>query len=214
MWNVGRKRYDSMYDIYLLRHGRSLTDDENRCEGRYDSPLTLKGKEQAKKTAEYFIKNDINFDKIISSPLIRAKETAEIINNLQCTNLELEPLLMEKDNGLLAGELIDEMKEKYPLPNFVSPFMFPPSNTGENLVLLHARAGMALSRILEEDEGKYLIVSHGNFLNALIRNILSIPMPVDKSGQYFLFEDNSILHLKYDKSCHKWFFCSFNCNVK
>jgi 2,3-bisphosphoglycerate-dependent phosphoglycerate mutase len=36
-------------EITLLRHGRSLADDEKRCEGRYDSPLTEAGVEQTKR---------------------------------------------------------------------------------------------------------------------------------------------------------------------
>ncbi len=201
-----------MYDIFLLRHGRSLADDEKKCEGRYDSPLTEVGKNQAKKTAEYFIKNKIKFDKIITSPLVRAKETAQIINELQEVELIEEPLLMEKDNGILAGELLEDVPVKFPEPKWKSPFMYPPQNTGENFVELHARAGFALSKIISLNEGRYLIVSHGAFLNALVRNMFGINYQIDKSGVVFRFPDNGLIHLKYDETCHRWVLYSFNHN--
>ncbi len=191
-----------MYDLFLLRHGRSLADDENKCEGRCDSPLTEIGKNQARKTAEYFIKNKIKFDKIITSPLVRARETAEIINKSQNTELIIEALLMEKDNGILAGKLKTEVSEKYPLPEWISPFMYPPEKTGENLVELHARAGLAFSKIISLGTGCHLIVSHGGLLNALARNMLGINCPVDKSAVSFAFEDNGLLHLTYNEKSH------------
>ncbi len=201
-----------MYDLFLLRHGRSFADDENKCEGRYDSPLTELGKKQAGKTAEYFLKNKIKFDKIICSPLIRAKETAEIINKPQNAKLIIESLLIEKDNGILAGKLKTEVSEKYPLPEWISPFMHAPEKTGENLVELHARAGLAFSKIISLGAGCHLIVSHGGLLNALARNMLGINYPIDKSSVSFVFKDNGLLHLKYDEKSHSCMIHSFNHN--
>ena len=203
-----------MYDLFLLRHGRSLADDENKFEGRYDSPLTDIGKEQAKKTSEYFVRNKIKFDKILTSPLIRAKETADIINQSQQLPLMIEPLLMEKDNGILAGETKENASTRFPLPDFLSPFRYAPQKTGENAVELHSRGGLALSKIIGLGPGCYLVVSHGGFLNSLVRNILGIGYPIDKSGHSFSFKDNGLLHLKYDESRHSWRVCSFNHNHK
>ncbi len=203
-----------MYDLFLLRHGRSLADDENKFEGRYDSPLTDIGKEQARKTSEYFTRNKIKFDKILTSPLIRAKETAYIINQSQQLPLIVEPMLMEKDNGILAGETKENASTRFPLPEFLSPFQYAPQKTGENTVELHARGGLVLSKIIDLDPGCYLLVSHGGLLNSLVRNILGIGFPVDKSGHTFYFKDNGLLHLHYDESRHSWGICSFNHNQK
>ncbi|MCP4176832.1 MAG: histidine phosphatase family protein [bacterium] len=203
-----------MYELFLLRHGRSLADDENKFEGRYDSPLTDIGKEQAKNTSEYFDRIKIKFDRILTSPLIRAKETAEIINQSRKLPLIEEPLLMEKDNGLLAGETKVNASTRFPLPDFDSPFRYAPQKTGENTVELHSRGGMVLSKIINLGPGCYLLVSHGGLLNSLVRNILGIGYPVDKSGHTFLFKDNGLLHLHYDESRHSWGICSFNHNLK
>ncbi len=201
-----------MYDLFLLRHGRSLADDEKKCEGRYDSPLTEVGKKQAERTAEYFENQGVRFDRILTSPLLRAKETAEIIGKSQSAEIVVEPLLIEKDNGILAGMFLEDASAKYPLPKWVSPFMYPPEKSGENSVELHARAGLALSKIIDAGAGKYLIVSHGGLLSALVRSMFGISYPVDKSGVGFEFRDNGLMHVKYDERFHRWTLCSFNHN--
>lgn len=203
-----------MYNIYLLRHGRSRADDEDKFEGRYDSPLTDIGKEQARKTALYFKKNNVEFDKVLTSPLSRAKETAQIISSSNPAPIVEEPLLLEKDNGILAGLSKKEGDLKYPLPDFISPFRYQPENSGENLIELHSRAGLALSKIMNNNPGCFLIVSHGGLLNALVRNILGMSHPVDKSGHTFYFLDNGLLHLRYFKESHSWGICSFNHNLE
>ena len=63
--------------IYVVRHGQTDWNLEGRFQGRIDIPLNEKGKSQAKKTKEKL--EGIKFDKVFSSPLKRALETAKII---------------------------------------------------------------------------------------------------------------------------------------
>ena len=72
---------DSLYKIIFVRHGRSRADDEGVHEGRYDSPLTEVGRNQAQQRALYFLQKGFVFDRIITSPLQRAAECARIRNN-------------------------------------------------------------------------------------------------------------------------------------
>jgi broad specificity phosphatase PhoE len=65
--------------IYVVRHGQTDWNLEGRFQGRIDIPLNEKGKNQAKKTKEKL--EGIEFDKVFSSPLKRALETAQIITN-------------------------------------------------------------------------------------------------------------------------------------
>jgi 2,3-bisphosphoglycerate-dependent phosphoglycerate mutase len=192
-----------MYEIYLMRHGRSLADDEEKCEGRYDSPLTDVGRQQAQETARRF-RDSVALDKIICSPLKRALETARIINEQYDVQLVEDPLWMEIDNGIMAGMPLQEVGTKYPLPAFYSPYRYFPENTGENIVQLHARASLAVNGLIDNGPGKYLVVSHGNILNAALRGILGSPIPVSYSGVYFGFGDNSYAYLKYYEENHKW----------
>lgn len=199
-----------MYDLYLMRHGRSLADDEEKCEGRYDSPLTDIGIEQAEKTAAKFQAEGIQFDCIISSTLQRAYKTAEIINSVLKTTLIADDLWMEKDNGILAGSLKKEVGEKYPLPHFHSPYLYPPENKGENWSLLVSRAILALNKVLDKKPGRYLVVAHGGILNAALQYILGTPLPFGKSGVFFSFGDNGIARLFYYKENNRWIFRSLS----
>lgn len=117
---------------------------------------------------------------------------------------------MERDNGVLAGELKQDLDQIYPLPEFISPFRYNPEKSGENSVMLHSRAGLALNSLMGNQPGRYLIVSHGNILNAIIRNILGINSPVNHSGVTFRFGDNGLLHVKYNEKIHHWKFCELN----
>ena len=65
--------------IYVVRHGQTDWNLEGRFQGRIDIPLNEKGKSQAKKTKEKL--EGIKFDKVFSSPLKRALETAKIITD-------------------------------------------------------------------------------------------------------------------------------------
>src|SRR5687768_2228091 len=62
--------------LVLLRHGRSRADDEGVHEGRYDSPLTAVGRDQATRLAQHWREAGTHFDRIVCSSLVRARETA------------------------------------------------------------------------------------------------------------------------------------------
>ena len=63
--------------FYLVRHGESEANVARRFAGRTDSPMTERGREQAKAVAEALAK--IHFDRIVSSPLSRCRDTALVI---------------------------------------------------------------------------------------------------------------------------------------
>jgi probable phosphoglycerate mutase len=95
-----------MKQIYFIRHGQSEANVKKCFAGqKEDSPLTDLGREQAKQAALDLLKDQLKIERIISSPLIRARETAEIIIEQAKLNLELEidERLAEYDMGELAG---------------------------------------------------------------------------------------------------------------
>ena len=65
--------------ITLLRHGESVGNAESRWQGQSDFPLTDKGRAQARMLAERWQRENVKFDFLVTSPLTRARETAEII---------------------------------------------------------------------------------------------------------------------------------------
>lgn len=64
--------------IYLVRHGQTVRNIEHRIQGQTDVSLNAAGRAQAVELSEKL--SSFNIQKIISSDLSRAKETAEIIN--------------------------------------------------------------------------------------------------------------------------------------
>lgn len=104
--------------IILVRHGQTEWNVEHRYQGQLNSPLTQKGKEQAQKNA-LKIKKVLNLDEpftFFSSPLGRAKESAEIICetlNLDKTKIIYEERIKEFDYGIFEGKTKQECIEKY-----------------------------------------------------------------------------------------------------
>lgn len=104
--------------IVLLRHGQTEWNVEGRYQGQKDSPLTQKGREQARLNA-LKLKNsivDIDRVKFYASPLGRAKNTAFIIAdtlNLDRDKIIFDNNIKEFDYGIFEGELKSFCQTKY-----------------------------------------------------------------------------------------------------
>lgn len=88
--------------VYYMRHGQSEANVKGLFAGQYNnSPLTEKGKEQAASAAAYLKKNNISIDRIITSPLDRTKNTAQIVAG----ELGLPPELITQDDRLIEYDM-------------------------------------------------------------------------------------------------------------
>ncbi len=201
---------DPALTITLMRHGRSRADDEGVHEGRYDSPLTDVGREQARKRAEAFVATGFKADVVIASTLARARETAEIVASAIGAPVECDPDWMEMNGGLLAGLTYQEAEERFPLPAFRGAYE-PLAVTGESEWELHCRAIRATERVVRRGPGTYLIVAHGGILNAALRGILGTPPPVNlRHGFWFAFGDTAYVQLRYRPDVGSWVLLDFN----
>ena len=99
--------------IYFVRHGQTEWNKIGRMQGHIDIELNDEGKKQAQLVKEKL--KDVKFDKVFSSPLKRAKETAQIIVNQE---IIIDERLIERCNGELEGKFKDEIKI---YPNFNDP---------------------------------------------------------------------------------------------
>ncbi len=189
--------------ITLLRHGESVGNAESRWQGRADYPLTERGRAQARALAKRWKDEGVSFERIISSPLIRAKETADLIAHEWNLPVETEELLMERDNGEFAGLTPAEAREKFPQPSFFTPYDFV-GGDGEGDWELFLRAGQALHRVLTREPARYLIVSHGGLLNQLMHAALGVAPQANDSGARFRFENAAFAQLIYFPRQHRW----------
>ncbi|PKO03254.1 MAG: histidine phosphatase family protein [Chloroflexi bacterium HGW-Chloroflexi-5] len=189
--------------ITFLRHGRSRADDEEVHEGRYDSPLTDIGRSQVQARAQDFLSRNLQFDKIITSPLQRAYETAKIIGQWLNVSIEEDSDWMEMDNGPLAGLPREIAEKKYPRPSFRNPYE-PFCGTGESDWDIYCRGAKAVEKIIRRGIGNYLVVAHGGILNAAMRTIVGAQPHINQQGIFFKFDDTGFARMVYRPSEHLW----------
>ena len=191
-----------VYHFVFLRHGESIGNAESRWQGRSDYALTERGRAQAQALAQRWKAGGQKFDLIISSPLVRARETAEIIAAAVDAKLEFDPILMERHIGEMEGLTAEEVRKR-PQPPYVTPYD-PIGGEGEGDWALFLRAGQALHALLRRPPGSYLIVSHGGLLNQLMNAIIGIAPHVDPSGVRFRFENTAFARVIYFPHQHRW----------
>lgn len=189
--------------ITLLRHGESVGNAESRWQGQADFPLTDKGREQARALAVRWMREKLQFDYVISSPLSRARETAEIIASELNLKVEHDPLWLERDNGEFSGLTAQEVRQNFVHPEFHSPYD-PVGSDGEGDWELFLRAGQALHSLLKRDPARYLIVSHGGLLNQFMHAVVGVAPQANNSGTRFRFGNTAFAQLVYYPNQHRW----------
>jgi probable phosphoglycerate mutase len=98
--------------LLLVRHGETEWNRVARFQGGIDVPLNENGRKQAQQAAEFL--KDVPIDFVVSSPMLRPKETAELIlKNHPNIKLELQEKLKEINHGLWEGKLESEIKQEY-----------------------------------------------------------------------------------------------------
>jgi probable phosphoglycerate mutase len=180
--------------IFLLRHGQTVWNAEGRYQGQLDSPLTEKGKEQAKNNALKLKQHLSSFSniKIFSSPLGRAKSTTLILCNvldIDVKNLRFEDAIKEVNYGLFEGKTKAYCKEVY------SEAYEARENDkwsyclegGESYKMVDKRLKNWLKTI--ENEKEVIIVAH-EMINRVLRG-LYCAYPIEEMLQ--LRQDNDII---------------------
>lgn len=192
-----------MIELTLLRHGRSSGDDLGVHEGRFDSALTEVGRAQVGRLIERWRREERRFDRIVSSPLARARTTAELIAAALPAPVDVEPLWLEMDNGPLAGLSFAEAEALYPWPTFRNPYE-PFFGTGESDWTIQSRAAQAVERLIRHGPRRTLVVAHGGIINAALRHIVGAPPPVNRQGIHFALADAGYACASYDPERHQW----------
>lgn len=199
----------AMFDIILLRHGESLGNANRQIQGHFDTPLSEVGAKQAYVLADYWHGRQLSFDRVISSPLIRAKTTAEIIANNLGLMVEENILWMERGFGSWEGQSFEELQKQALLTQIFHPYIRP-GESGESLMDTYQRAVKAVQELLNQVEGHYLVVSHGAFLNMVIYHILGIDPQKFSIGPRFIIKNAAYTHVVYDPASGLWRVLGYN----
>lgn len=148
--------------ICIVRHGETDWNVQGKLQGHEDIQLNKLGKEQAIQLSHYFEKE--TWDVIVSSPLKRAYETAQIIaSRILISEVHVVDELIERYYGSASGLLPDERRSLF------KDGIIPDQEDFEHL---RERAMIGLLKIANEFKGKRIIVvSHGGLTNAILYSL-------------------------------------------
>ncbi|MBQ7926135.1 MAG: histidine phosphatase family protein [Lachnospiraceae bacterium] len=167
--------------LYMIRHGETDQNKEKRLQGRSDIELNAYGRELAQITAGALQK--VAFDRIYTSPLKRAKETAYILKGDRQIPIIIEKRIQEISFGEYEGHCYK--KENYDIPDpdfnffFTAPEKYRPAPSGESFEAIIARTGAFLKELVSNpdlQDQTVLLSTHGCALKALLANITHCPL--------------------------------------
>ena len=167
--------------IYLIRHGETDWNKLRRLQGQADIPLNEFGRQLARETEPAL--RDVPFDRIYTSPLKRARETAELVTAGRNLPIIEEPRLKEMGFGEFEGLCCREEGWNIPDPGFRDFFNAPekyrPPKGGESFQQVSDRLESFLKELYatEELQNKTVLLStHGAALCGILRLIKKNPM--------------------------------------
>jgi broad specificity phosphatase PhoE len=160
-------------ELLLIRHGETDWNKERKVQGFSDIDLNDVGLHQAQRLA-LSLKNH-NIHVIYSSPLIRARKTAQIINQYHNAPIHLEDNLMEMNQGDFEGLSFQELmtREKVFLGKWISDPASVKMPNGESLTELQARAWKVIENIIFKHVNA-LVVSHSFTIASILCKIKDI----------------------------------------
>jgi broad specificity phosphatase PhoE len=189
--------------LILCRHGESEGNLERRFGGHGPTPLTPRGREQARSVGRALSKTGV--DVLYTSDLVRAAETAALIG--EAIGLQADPTsaLRERSVGELTGLTFEEAQARFPNAYAEllrrAPDACPPG--GESVVQCRARAVDFLDQALVKHVGaRIVLVSHNVTLHQLILHLLGLP-DSDSSKAAFFQIDNCSLH-HFERVAARW----------
>ena len=163
--------------LWLVRHGTTLWNSEQRFCGHSDIPLAAEGCLQARWLARRLRTRSIT--KMYSSDLLRARQTAEMIAaQSPYVQVETSPYWREMAFGAWEGLTYAQIAQRFPadLDFFTDPLAASPPG-GESLTTLAQRVQNAFIELAHASgEGDSVLVSHGGPLRILLCIILGMPL--------------------------------------
>ncbi len=157
-------------DLILLRHGETLHNYQRKyCSD--DCPLSEKGIIQMERAADKI--HNLIVDRVMVSPLVRTRESFEIIRKYHNFPYEIVKDIKEVDAGKLKGKTFEEGMELY--PNEVEDYLFDYIDTplpgGESIQEAYERVGKILKDI-RNYSGNILMITHGGVISLMLSYIL------------------------------------------
>lgn len=158
-----------MTTLIFIRHGQSIGNMRGEFLGHTDLDLSEKGYAQVKRTAEYIAKN-YKPDKIYSSDLLRAYNTAKAVDDLVCVGIVKNKNLREIYAGEWEGKTFSQLEKHY--NKDYSVWLADIGNAsctgGETVSELQERVLSEVKKIAEENNGKTIVIAtHATVIRVL-----------------------------------------------
>ena len=144
-----------MHTLYFVRHGQTFWNVENKICGATDIALTDLGHQQAIETGKKILKEGIQADEILHSPLVRAAETARHISEVTGIPARMEPRLIEQNFGKWESTPRDGADFRKAKEQFLSRF-----EGGESMLQVAQRIYNLLDDLKAEKDKTYILVAH------------------------------------------------------
>lgn len=166
--------------IYFVRHGETDWNKERKIQGQVDIPLNEFGRHLARETAKGL--KDVPFDVCFTSPLGRARETAQIILQGRDVPILEDKRILEMNFGVLEGKCCS--KEGWDVPDsfqmfFDDPVHYQAPEGGEDFQAVRERTGDFLNWLFAQEQYRdstVLVTTHGAAMAGLLNNLKKKPL--------------------------------------
>ncbi|MGN1022444.1 MAG: histidine phosphatase family protein [Lachnospiraceae bacterium] len=165
--------------LYLMRHGQTRLNREGRLQGQIDTELDAEGIAEAERAGNFVRKQGLVFDRVYSSHLSRAVDTAVLVSGWEREKIRIDDRILEMDYGASDGARFQDLAA--PVRNFLLDPVHAPLPEGfESLSHLEERTGSFLRDLAEEagkrekqgaHEERILAVTHGVAIRAMLRRL-------------------------------------------
>ena len=166
-----------MTQIFIVRHGATIWDAENRYAGTSEVELDPSGYAQAERLAAWA--SNARLDAIWCSPLRRAQETAAPAAHAAGLELRIDNRLREIDFGQIEGKTMAEAEQLFPeeIRRFKADPASHPMPGGEYPHQVARRGVSALREIaFAHPCGRVLVIGHNTLIRVTLCSLFSIPL--------------------------------------
>lgn len=186
-----------MTSIYLIRHAQAEGNLAQRFQGRTDTPLTDLGQKQAVAVAGRL--SALPLDAVYTSPLTRAKQTAQAIAKFHHRVPIEMPGLIEIDGGPMEDRPFSEILAEYPKEFHQfdkEPHLFEGIEGGESIVSVYTRMVRAIGEIADRHPDETVaVVSHGCAIRCYL--CFARAYPLEQLGSVEWGRNTGVTHVVY-----------------
>ena len=199
-----------MINLYMVRHGQTAASRENRFSGSSDPALTASGELMAEAFARTYA--SLTWEAIYTSPMLRARQTADALCRATAMQANVEDGLKEIDYGEWEGLRQAEVQERWPeaFGYWADDVASRGTPGGETAFQVAARAMRVVEGIrTRHRKGNVLLVSHKATLRVITCALIGldvrlfrerIAQPVCAVSMFALTEKSALLAIHGDRS--------------